>query len=267
MNGLARFLQSRKNNLRWAVAPLTRRAAARARTLERPEDWLAFVNSAGIGTLRTIQQPREICAFSEAVRELRPRVVLEIGTARGGTLFFWSRCAADDALLISADLPGGDFGGGYPVWKSKIFRAFTAPAQELRLLRADSHLPQTRDAIASILDGRAIDFLFIDGDHTLEGVRQDFEQYAPLVREGGLIGFHDIAKHPRGRGGEVHRFWASIRDRYDHEEFVTDPAQGFGLGLIRWQGEHAHENATPPLGSVAEGKPEDSAPAIRGSHP
>ena len=36
------------------------------------------------------------------------------------------------------------------------------------------------------------DFLFIDGDHTVEGVTKDFLLYRPLVRKGGVIAFHDI---------------------------------------------------------------------------
>jgi len=40
------------------------------------------------------------------------------------------------------------------------------------------------------------DFLFIDGDHTYEGVEGDFEMYSPLVRRGGIIAFHDIVPGP-----------------------------------------------------------------------
>jgi hypothetical protein len=39
---------------------------------------------------------------------------LEIGTARGGTLFFLTRLASPHATIVSVDLPGGPFGGGYP---------------------------------------------------------------------------------------------------------------------------------------------------------
>jgi len=46
------------------------------------------------------------------------------------------------------------------------------------------------------LNGEPLDFLFIDGDHTYEGVKRDFEMYSPLVRNGGIIAFHDIVKHP-----------------------------------------------------------------------
>lgn len=37
------------------------------------------------------------------------------------------------------------------------------------------------------------DFIFIDGDHNYEAVRQDFEQWLPLLESGGFVGFHDSA--------------------------------------------------------------------------
>lgn len=36
-----------------------------------------------------------------------------------------------------------------------------------------------------------MDFLFIDGDHSIEGCRYDFEQYSPLLKTGGFVAFHD----------------------------------------------------------------------------
>lgn len=57
------------------------------------------------------------------------------------------------------------------------------------------------------------DFIFIDGDHTYEGVRRDFELYKILLSRRGFVAFHDIDPnhHYRGQdGGEVHRFWGEL---------------------------------------------------------
>lgn len=83
----------------------------------------------------------EIERLVELVAERRPRTVLEIGTARGGTLFLWTRVAHPEAVIISIDLPGGLFGGGYRRWKLPLYRAFALPNQSIHLLRAD--FPQT----------------------------------------------------------------------------------------------------------------------------
>jgi hypothetical protein len=68
-------------------------------------------------SIKPIQVKYEIAKLIEIVAGLRPRVVLEIGTVGGGTLFLFTRAADPDAKIISMDLPGGPFGGGYPRWK------------------------------------------------------------------------------------------------------------------------------------------------------
>ena len=86
-----------------------------------------------------------------------------------------------------------------------------------------------------------IDVLFIDGDHSFDGVAQDFLRYRDLVRPGGLIAFHDIQPDGRDAGetvayaGEVPQFWRRLSPSYDAREFIADPAQrGLGIGVIRY---------------------------------
>lgn len=40
-----------------------------------------------------------------------------------------------------------------------------------------------------------LDFLFIDGDHTIEGCKADFDLYAHKIKKGGYIAFHDYDKN------------------------------------------------------------------------
>jgi len=80
--------------------------------------------------IRPVQVYEEILKLAEVVADLKPRRVLEIGTANGGTLFIWYRLASDDATVISIDLPGGPFGGGYPMWRAVLYKYFQeAPAE------------------------------------------------------------------------------------------------------------------------------------------
>ena len=50
--------------------------------------------------------------------------------------------------------------------------------------------------------------------------------YAPLVRKGGMIAFHDIVTHKPGTQCEVERFWNEIKQQYQHREFVERPIPG-----------------------------------------
>ena len=104
-------------------------------------------------------------------------------------------------------------------------------------INSNSRFPEVIYIIKKLLKGRSIDFLFIDGDHSYEGVKADFEIYSPLVKEGGLIAFHDIIWDKKSNNdnwsGEVYRFWQEIKGNYDYKEFVEDHEQsGFGIGVI-----------------------------------
>lgn len=58
--------------------------------------------------------------------------------------------------------------------------------------------------------------------------------YSPLVRENGIIAFHDIVLHPSHIGCEVNRFWNEIKSQYEHMEMVKDWNQkSGGIGLIK----------------------------------
>jgi predicted O-methyltransferase YrrM len=172
------------------------------------------------------------------VAELAPARILEIGSARGGTLFLWTRIATEDAIVISVDQPEGAFGGSYTRAVLPVYRAFVRARQKIALIRGDSHEPAILRRVEAEAGGQ-LDVLFIDGDHTYEGVQRDFEMYSPLIRNGGVIAFHDIATGPLEAVGGVPRFWRELKTRYsDVEEIVESWEQGgYGIGLLR----------TPPL--------------------
>jgi hypothetical protein len=52
-----------------------------------------------------VQIVDELTEFAKIVRALRPRTVVEIGTAQGGVFWLLCRLAAADATLVSLDLP------------------------------------------------------------------------------------------------------------------------------------------------------------------
>ncbi|TND05913.1 MAG: O-methyltransferase-like protein [Bacteroidetes bacterium] len=204
----------------------------------RNEDWPAkrtmdFLFSKPAELITPWQFREEMEQLADELEKLRPQVVVEIGTANGGTLFMASRVAADDALLISIDLPQGPYGGGYPEWKVPVYNSFSRRKQKIELVRDDSHAAHTFENLKKSLGGKPIDYLFIDGDHSYAGVKQDFEMYSPLVRPGGIIVFHDIVTHP-DESTNVYKLWNELKTGYEYREFVKDWNQKcFGIGLIR----------------------------------
>jgi predicted O-methyltransferase YrrM len=69
-----------------------------------------------------------------------------------------------------------------------------------------------------------IDLLFIDADHSYDAVKKDFELYAPLVSDGGLIVLHDVV-NPRWVDNGVAKFWQEINEEYETKLF-NDPSTG-----------------------------------------
>lgn len=195
---------------------------------------LLFTARGYYSTLRLRQNMVELRDCVNAVKDLPLRRVAEIGTYRGGTLFVWCQIATPDARVFSLDLPGGEFGGGCNERALPFFQAFRKPGQTLECIRGDSHAPEVRAEFERRLGGELLDFLFIDGDHRYAGVKQDFETYAPFVRRGGIIGFHDIVERPTQPDIQVHRFWTEMKARHRHVELIDESGgrRAIGIGLL-----------------------------------
>jgi len=200
---------------------------------DNPREVFNFAASKFLGGISPGQIPEEFVPLLSILKNLKPKIVVEIGTEKGGTFFCFCKLAPPDATIISIDLPPALFGGGYPKWRVPIYRAFGKPGQTLHFIRRDSHSQETLEKLKSILNDRHIDFLFIDADHTYEGVKKDFEMYSPLVRERGIIAFHDIVEYPKEYDNQVSTFWNEIKNKYRYEEFVKDWNQRWGgIGLL-----------------------------------
>jgi predicted O-methyltransferase YrrM len=158
-----------------------------------------------------------------------PRRIVEIGTGRAGSTYFWSRLVPEGGQVVTVDV---EETGAQLV---EIFRPRARGS--LTCLIDDSHSDETATRVRDALHERPADLLFIDGDHTYDGARRDFELYEPLVDPSGLIAFHDITVTGRADtqslSGEVWRLWGCLKDRYTTREFVDGPRDnGFGIGVI-----------------------------------
>jgi predicted O-methyltransferase YrrM len=213
-----------------AWAGLDRLNRATMSLTAQPREMIHLIFRYSGAFLQPIQVEDEIVKLVEDVGALKPRTVLEIGTSMGGTLYLWTRLAQPDALIISVDLPGGKFGGGYSPLRTPLYRRFVRDRQTLHLMRANSHEASTLAETQRLLDGRQVDFLFIDGDHTYEGVKRDWEMYSPLVRRGGLVAFHDVAGNYEDT--QVKRHWDAIKSSYQHREYLFHPKGFYGIGVL-----------------------------------
>jgi predicted O-methyltransferase YrrM len=181
------------------------------------------------------QQELEILQLLDLVKTLRPKRVMEIGTFRGGTLFLLSQFCGQNSKIISLD-------NKYPPFYKSAMKKFSSQGRRISFFEMDSHDSYSKILIERSLAGKKIDFLFIDGDHSYEGTKKDFEMYSPLVRSGGMIAFHDINPDTYIRTGVkssayvggVPFYWKEVKATYPETlELIQDESQdGYGIGIL-----------------------------------
>lgn len=198
------------------------------------EDLIDFIFNKSGNFIKPMQIKEELKSLLLFLENKKINNALEIGTARGGTLFSFSRISSNSAKLVSIDLPKGDFGDGYSILKIPLFKFFGKQKQKIYLIRNDSHKKTTFKKVKKNFSNKKVDFLFIDGDHSYKGVKEDFNMYKFLVKKGGFICFHDIVSGPKENVGGVPKFWQEIKTKYKSKEFISSKNQkGYGIGLIK----------------------------------
>lgn len=155
----------------------------------------------------------ELEHLAEMVAALSPKNILEIGTQYGGTFCVWCQLASPEGKKISIDLYDGIHGGITKDVCEQRNIALSRAFNNVHFLMFDSHKEDTVERVKRILGDETVDFLFIDGDHTYEGVSQDFTMYKQFVRPGGLIAFHDINESTLTLSTNcmVSKFWSELK--------------------------------------------------------
>jgi predicted O-methyltransferase YrrM len=207
-----------------------RKLFKRRRLLRTRHDFFSF----GRRAFHLVQNEPEITGLLDLIDGIHPTIVCEIGTRTCGTGFLLSQAIPGVQTFIGLDLYVAN-------WEK--FKMFARPDQELHSIEGSSYSDEIVQRVKAILNGRQIDMLFIDGDHSYAGVKQDFLQYHSLVRDGGLIALHDIVQDHRtrfgsespGYSGGVPTLWTKLKAAYPFHEFIENPEQdGFGVGAIRY---------------------------------
>lgn len=142
--------------------------------IENFEDlsWLFFSNFANGGIIRMCFN--EAAYMFKMVRKNKPQYLLEIGRYQGGSTMLISVAKSKEAKFISLDIEDKC---------NKTVKELLDKNTSLIIGDSNKFTPPHK-----------LDFIFIDGEHSFEGVRADFEHYFPYLNSGADILFHDAVR-------------------------------------------------------------------------
>lgn len=120
----------------------------------------------------------------------------ELGVSHGRFTAFVCGVLQDASMIAvdlwqeipARDVPGSETYADRP--HEAVYRNFVAHCDKYLKGRVMIYREDTAEAARHVDDG-ALDYVFIDADHTYEGCKRDIAAWAPKVRKGGLIAGHD----------------------------------------------------------------------------
>jgi hypothetical protein len=162
----------------------------------------------------------------DLVRNRRPRTLVELGSSLGTSFFSFCQAAKDAKLpttLWAVDTWRGDQHTG--TFDDSFKARFDAGLALFPTVDARP-LVETFDQARPRFAAGTIDILHIDGCHTYEAARHDYDHWIEAVAPDGVVLFHDTAHRDGGFG--VYRLWDELT--------ATRPGVSFrhshGLGVL-----------------------------------
>jgi O-antigen biosynthesis protein len=159
------------------------------------------------------------------IEMLYPRALVELGTQHGVSYCAFCQAIAELKLptrCYAVDTWLGDVHSNY--YKESVYldlqkhhRRYETFSTLLRMT-FDQALPHVRDA--------SVDLLHIDGLHTYDAVKTDYETWLPKLSDRAVVLFHDTVEHQRDFG--VYRLWVELSPNFSSFNFE----HGHGLGIL-----------------------------------
>lgn len=183
---------------------------------------------------KLLQHVGEHDAFLSILNAEKVRSYLEIGSMYGGSLWRVAHSLPKGSRVVSVD-----FAIDTPAAKPHLEDCVSELCKEgydAHFIYGDS---RSQEVIEQARLLGPFDCVFLDGDHTLEGVKSDWVNYGPMGR---LVGFHDISWNATWRSSVpgrpfkamgVPELWAELKAKHRHHEIrMHSPQNYYGIGIL-----------------------------------
>lgn len=157
---------------------------------------------------------------------LKPKLLVELGTYSGISYLSFCQIVLKEGLLtrcFAVDTWEGDHHAGY--YGEYIYQTLKSN-HDYQYSSFSTLLRKTFDAAVQDFADGSIDLLHIDGLHTYEAVKHDFETWRSKLSSNAVVMFHDINVYENDFG--VHKFWNEIKDQFPSCSF----SHSNGLGVL-----------------------------------
>ena len=186
-------------------------AAFSPKSLENPNAWVGHLPFA-----------------AWVIKEVSPKIFVELGTHSGNSYFSFCQSVVEAGISTKCyavdTWQGDDHAGQY---SNDIFNKVNTHNQE-HYTGFSQLLRMTFDNASTLFEDESIELLHIDGLHTYEAVRHDFESWLPKLAPGAVVMFHDTRVRERNFG--VWKLWEELQALYPNNlEFL----HSHGLGVLQ----------------------------------
>lgn len=181
----------------------------------------ADVAECAVQEFKAQQVPAELeVLLTLLVAEVRPQIIIEVGSADGGSAWAWSHVPSV-RLIITIDNS-----------KQPTFAPQIRLHCELEHIHGYSDSDLTVNSVIAILQGRKADMVFIDGGHDLATCKSDADMYSEFLRPGGLLVFHDTQGFPGADYFAVDQVFAEYAKTHRNVQLHVHDGGPGGTGII-----------------------------------
>jgi hypothetical protein len=159
------------------------------------------------------------------IKTIKPETIVELGVHNGFSYFTFCQTVHDQKIntkCFGIDHWKGDYHTG--LYEEKVYENVLEENKKYnhfsKLIKKDFN------SALSDFNDQSIDFLHIDGYHTYDSVKSDFNNWLPKCKKDAIILFHDVNEFKDDFG--VWKLYNELKQTYSHHVFP----HAHGLGII-----------------------------------